>query len=532
MHTILTYLKESKANAEYEKNYSSIPKDIYLQIINMDPKTQIIGDDIKNIGFGSKQLLLPKYMSGEVNFINNGDAVKNALEDYYRNISKYPRFNEFSSVADFLTFIENPSAATASAPISTNPVDEIYNKYYGEIPRDTFDLIISLDPNTTKTRIGNIARNLLLNRYLRGEQNIFNNDLTELKRACKRFIEDKSTYPDDKQDLMQYPSIESFVKYVLEGPESSMVSYLKSNNLRDEHTDRPVSQDVRVVASTKDYDILEPKSHRANQAISGGFSNPDGMRWCTGWEGTNDTYWKNYTQNGARIFCFMHKTRNRGTQNREINWQVQVLRDNSVGEFLNGDDRRAFPGNTKEDQFINFLKAYPEILLAIKDKEPFSNMPVVQSEASLVKYLDEPFILTERTAKELQATSLKSIIRDVIVDVKKIPAGCFAGYMGLRTVKFNEGLVEIGAQAFKGCVAVKTYVFPETLEVIGAEAFAGNTELRGSIKLPNSLREVHTRAFMNDHCKLKIDRDRKTPIQFDSADRAWVNSHVQSIKVQ
>lgn len=532
MRTILRYLKEAKANADYDKNYSSIPKDVYLSIINMDPKTQIIGDDIKNVGFGSKQLLLPKYMSGETDFVSKGDIVKSSLQNYYANISQYPRFNEFNSVDDFLKFMENPETVTIQKKVKINPIDDIYTKYYSDIPRDTFDLIISLDPNTTDTRIGDIARNLLLNKYQSGDVKPFTSDLSKIKRACKMFNDDKTSYPADKQDLMQYESISDFIDYVIEGPESSMIADLKNNNLEDETTHRPIKQDFRRVGATKDYDIIEPKSHRANQAISGGYENPDGMRWCTGWEGTYNNYWKNYTSNGGRIFCFMHKTRNRGSENRRINWQIQVLSNNTIGEFLNGEDKRAFPGDTKEEQFINFLNAYPDILLAIKDKEPFSNMSSVQNAAAILKYQDEPFILNEYTVRELQTMNLSATLRDVIVDIKKIPAGCFAGYIGLRNVTFNEGLVEIGAQAFKGCVGVKTYEFPETLEIIGAEAFAGNTELKGSIKLPNSVREVHARAFMNDHCKLKIDRDRKTPIKFDIVDRAWVNSHVKSIQVQ
>lgn len=533
MKTFLDYLTEAKADIDYEKNYSTIDREIFDKIAKMDPKSQIQNDTVQMLGFGCKQLLLAKYLAGETDFIDKGDQIYAALEKYYPNIAQYPKFNEFKSVADFLTFMENPDTANIEkAEIKKeNPLDSIYNKYYSNISREDFDKIIALDPQTTEDKLGEIAKNLLLPKFISGEKGFVDNP-GRVKEACEFFYTDKNSLPAEKQKITGYDSVESFIKYINEGPESALVASLKANETVDQKTHRPVKDDFRVVASTRDYDILEPKSHDANQAISGGWDNPNGMHWCTGWE-NNHGYWDSYTSNGKRLFCIMHKTKNRGTANRPINWQLQVLPNNHIGEFLNGSDSRAFEGNTKDDQFENFLKAYPDICRAIVDKEPFSAVPCVQKVFSQLKYEHEPFVLDSADkVYELISNDMSSILDEAIISIDKIPSGIFSGYIKLNKITFKEGVKEIGAQAFKNCITLRTLEFPESLEIIGEEAFAGDLELKGSVKIPNNVREIRTRAFMGDHCKLKIDRARTTPIKFDIVDTNWVKSHVQSIKVQ
>ena len=78
---------------------------------------------------------------------------------------------------------------------------------------------------------------------------------------------------------------------------------------------------------------------------------------------------------------------------------------------------------------------------------------------------------------------------------------------------------------------MRTLEFPESLEIIGREAFSGCSGLKGSIRIPNNVTQIKDRAFAGDSCKLKIDMNRQTKIQFASSDKDWVVTHVQAIKI-
>ena len=115
-------------------------------------------------------------MKGEIEFTDDLDSVTKALTDYiqkrgtyepqYRNIAKFP------SVKDFVSFVADPSQAVGiidDSPKEVDPITDIYNKYYTRIPRDAFDKIIELDPETTESKLGSVAKNLLLTKYQAGE---------------------------------------------------------------------------------------------------------------------------------------------------------------------------------------------------------------------------------------------------------------------------------------------------------------------------------------------------------------------------
>ena len=68
----------------------------------------------------------------------------------------------------------------------------------------------------------------------------------------------------------------------------------------------------------------------------------------------------------------------------------------------------------------------------------------------------------------------------------------FYGMRGLTTLKLPEGLVEIGTKAFDSC-ALKNITFPSTLRVIGERAFYNNK--LNSLKLPEGLEVIGKEAF-------------------------------------
>jgi len=535
MKTFLDVLNEAKIDAEYSRNWSMIDRQIFDTIALADPKVLVDADGIRSLGFGSKQLLLPKYKDGETSFIDNLDEVTKALQKFYADIKKYPPFTSFKSVAEFISFMENPDSVNIAEPEKElDPITKIYNQYYSDIKRDDFDKIIAMDSKTTQEGIGEIAKNLLLVNYRKKEDIL--NKAKNITDVCKQYYEIKDKIPTEKQQLTSFHSVQDFIDYIQNGPESTLVSGLKKNITIDPSTRTPVKDSFKLIASTFDYDILEPLSHRAAFAISGGYRTNDGMHWCTGWEPEeskeNDSYWKSYTNNGGRIFCFMHKTRYRGTDNRSINWQVQI-RDDEVLEFLNGHNEVAYPGDDKTEQFKNFLIAHVDIFNAIQTKEPFNNIQIIKKLEFVLKYSNEPFIVDSvKQLATLEANdNLPNICQEIVFNIPKIPAGICASFLRLKSITFKEGVKEIGAQAFMGCPSIGTLIFPESLEIIGKEAFQNCEELKGSIRIPDNVKEIRTRAFAEDKCRLKINKGRTSKIKFDIADKDWVVRHVQSITV-
>ncbi|MCK9470186.1 MAG: leucine-rich repeat protein [Bacilli bacterium] len=529
MITLLDILNEAKIDDEYNRNWSMIDRETFDAIVKTDPKTTYSGDEVRSMGFVTKQLILPKYRDGEKDFMSDLNRLEKALEKFYSNIAKYPKVTSYRSVADFITYVENPDTAQVDLDDKeVDPITQIYDKYYTDISREDFDAIISLDEKTTKTSIGEIAKNLLLGAY-RKKENILNNK-QEVAKACKNYYEIKNTLPKEKQQLTSYKSVAEFVDYMSSGPESNLVTELKENEEIDEETGFAVKDSFKLIGSTLEYDIIEPLSHAASVAISGGRSTSNNMKWCTG-DPDSDMYWRRYTNGRGRLFCFMHKTKNRGSQNRTFNWQVQI-RNNSVLEFLDGNDDRTFPGDSAEESFKNFLTAHLDIFNAIKNKDPFDKLAVIKEVELASKYAKEPFVVDSiEKASLLIVSNLENVCNEVIFKINKIPSSICANFIALEKVTFEEGVVEIGAQAFINCVKLKDLKLPESLEIIGKQAFMNCLQLTGSIRIPDNVKEIRTRAFARNKCKLKINRARASKIKFDIIDKDWISSHVQLITV-
>lgn len=541
--TLLEYLRlsEAKADDEYAKSFSSIDREIFDKICLMDPKTQRSGDTVINIGFGAKQLLLPKYLSGETDFIDNGDAVASSLEAYYPNIKNYPKFPQFESVAAFLTFMENPTeVAPSAAPAEVDKITQIYNQYYSDIPREDFDKIIALDPGTTETKIGDVAKNLLLRCYKRGDTAFLRNP-DAVTVAIERFLRDKNSYEREKQNLMNYTTIASFIEYL---PPSPIVAALSGTEYE------PIlGTDYLHLASTQNYDIYKPLTFRGSERIAHARGGQN--VWCTagGSDGTHygasrdhrseSSYWRDYRQSRRQdIYMFMHKT---APTDLLKNFNMGYG-DGKVKEFRNGNNSSTYGGNYEQNgiylEWDGFLNANPDVAFALAScPDPnLANDRVVQDKIVSFRYASKPLVIASNDdllKAKRHLNNLKGVLKEMeIRGIKRIPDFFASGFTALTSLTIGEGVEEIGAQAFKGCgnLAKINQDLPETLKLIDTEAFMGCLSLKGSIHIPESLTDVKLRAFDGARCKLKIDINRTTPIRFASADKIWVNGHVQSMK--
>ena len=120
------------------------------------------------------------------------------------------------------------------------------------------------------------------------------------------------------------------------------------------------------------------------------------------------------------------------------------------------------------------------------------------------KYAREPFVVDSiEKASLLIVSNLENVCNEIIFKIDKIPTGICANFLALKKVTFEEGVVEIGAQAFMNCVKLKNLELPESLEIIGKQAFMNCLLLTGAIRIPDNVREIRTKAFARNKCKLK-----------------------------
>lgn len=524
---------------EYQKNWTDIPREDFDKIIKLDPVTSI---ENNRIGPSAKQLLLPRYLEGETDFLNNLENVSDALQKYVSNRNSFPvilrNITAFPTVKDFVDYVLNGDESDfakrvdlSDAPVKKekeSKLDQIYNKYYSDINREVFDKIIALDPETNENNIGTVAKQLLLPKYKQGEDFLSKN--LDIPTAINYFNLEKDSYAQDKKSIQNFPSVEEFVKFVIAGPESSLLQGLKNNpNIQGE---------FNLITSTRNYEVIQPLSHAANNAIS--CLNERRSRgnethaWCTGW--TDDTsQWRSHS-NREYIYCFMYK---KDLKDRKKNYQLAIRKDNyTVYQFLDGDDKAfgEFNADARPSTkfFEDFLYANIDVLFAISTCQYLKDCPTVKKVLENVKQLDKPFEYKDYSSLHQIDNNpvLRNVIKELIVSSDNIPAEAFMGFPALKFVTLNEGLKKIGNEAFMKCISLEKIVFPESLEEIGAEAFANCLNLKGSIKIPNNVKKIGINAFRKTQVILAIDKERKEKLHIAAEDKDWFLRHYKAITVQ
>lgn len=543
---------------EYNKDWNDIPRDIFDKIIALDPQTDL---EKNKLGNATKQLLLPRYVEGETDFIDNKD-VTSALTTFYANRGKgvYPKalnaFNNYPSVKDFVDYIingENSEFAKSydfsdeeQSKKQESKLDSIYKQFYEkDIDRETFNKIIELDPETTEDSIGYVAKQFLLPKFIKGENFLANS--TDVLKAVAEFEKEKDTYPEDKREIQNYPSVEEFVNYVLVGPDSDLITKLKALRYADE---------FEFYTGTKKYDIIRPLSHRANVAIDN--LGEDRTRstqyhtWCTGWpdsDGTNQ--WREHTSR-EYIFCFINKQNPKDRKTcyqlsivfKEDVWSYKdgtgILPKYAVYQFLDGSDNAFgdFNAGSKKcaEFFEQFLRQNPDVVVALTKIEYVKENPTVKEVYGTLKYLNQPFTYdgTKESLKEFNDLELSKLVGEIIVKegVEVIPPAAFANSGALTSVKLPSTLKQIGYEAFLACTGLSKLELNPGLKEIQSEAFANCISLRGSLRVPDSLEKIGREAFRGAKCTLSINKARTTKLKVDPADKTWYASHTKAITVQ
>ena len=543
-------LEGKRLDAEFNRYTDTLSKELFDKVVSLDPQSDIEQD---RLGYSAKSFLLPHAKDEEDFISNNADRIKNALVTFTQNRSSYPtvlkRIDAFPSIKDFVEYIElgdesdfakNNDLTSAEEEVKKSPLDDIFDKYYSkDFSRENFDKIISSDPETIKDKkIGSIAKNLFLPKFKKGENFFDEFTQDDLITACNNFNTDKQSYPKEKQSLEGYESVKEFVQYTLSGPESDFLKKLKSCEWVDDTTGRKVKDDIEVIGSTKDYEIIRPLSHTANNAITCNCElksrGSEYLVWCTGWTG-DDYQWRSHSDR-EYIYCFIYK---KDPKDPLKNYQGAILkRDYTIYQFLDGNDKafREFNAGSSTSQrfFQAFLEGNPDIVNVLSKAEYIKENPQVKKLKAIQDFKDKPYDLNNETKKDFESldSDIKKIISEININLEEIDDFMFNNLSGLKKVTFKEGLKTIGVEAFQGCIWLNDIVLPQTLKEIKAEAFAQCMALSNTIRIPDSLTKIGRAAFEGTKCKLSINKDRKTPLMVDSNDKAWFMRHAKLITIQ
>lgn len=182
--------------------------------------------------------------------------------------------------------------------------------------------------------------------------------------------------------------------------------------------------------------------------------------------------------------------------------------------------------------FKNFLLANPDLMFAIKDKAPFEHCKAVEKAYVEAKYTKAPFVLSTLAQEGELAYLNKGQIFEAIIDIEKVPPLAFAGASNLKKLTLGPKVKVIGSGAFINCVNLSSIILPENLEKIEYNAFSGCSMLKGSVRVPDSLKEIQTNAFEDTHIKLAVNKERTEKLKVDIKDAEWYKTHMKGILVR
>ena len=547
----MSLLLEAKIEDLYNQHYSNIDRTIYDKLISADPNT----GKADKVGVYAEKLILPAYVENNLDISDtNLNNIKETILKYeenrkngmYKGATANP--NSFTSLDEFISFVNSDNTDLENAPEEEEKIDpltDIYNKYYSKLSRDVFDKLVELDPESTSTKLGEVAKNLLLRLATNKNEDIFKNySELELLQYIEIYYENRNNYDNEHKNLNNYKSLQDFIDFITILPDTDYITLLKTCDHKDE---------IHILARTKNWLVVTYDSSYAGAFVAGRYKtihatnqSNDCLVWCTTTPGSH--FYADYAAEG-KIIAFININYRVNSANKKKHFQVCIQHDGHIkgnrsdgvwGRFLDGADQPTpFEGSTCEEQFKSFLTVNYEIYNAIKDineikkfNDLFNVAGSIENTVITKFKINDKISLSEFIALP---SSLKNNIRSIdISNIEIIPAAFAEGLTLLTKVNFDNNLKVIEDAAFKNCTNLKHIQFPESLVKIGRQAFA-NSGLIGSAKIPNSVTEIKNEAFIGTKIQLGIDINRNPNNKLNimiktSRDLTWYNVHLKAKK--
>lgn len=171
-------------------------------------------------------------------------------------------------------------------------IEDIYTKYYSDIPKEDFQSIIIADPtynSNSPDKMGKYSK-WLLKLYKQGKLKM--EDLYKFKESLQAFHTYRNQLP--KKDIMAYGDGNQLYNAVRQ--------FIENPNQATSHSDaiRRIKQDAEKVYEDSDWLILIPKTEEAAKYYG------KGTRWCTA--ATHNNMFQYYNQDGPLYININKKT--------------------------------------------------------------------------------------------------------------------------------------------------------------------------------------------------------------------------------
>ena len=332
-------------------------------------------------------------------------------------------------------------------------------KYYPNIPNDTFMELISLDPTYTgKDSVGKYGK-WLLNLFNRGK--ISEKNFDEIPDLLNQF----TTYRNriQNKDLNSYKTLDDLAEILAQvvdddsmltpSQKTKFLKRVKSGKIKVDKSD-----DFDVVLDTPRFVVYVPNTHEASMKLG------KGTEWCTAHE--NPDWYNSYTEDGHKLYII----KNKKTGER---WQYS----DKNGDFLDEND----------DEFdVMSLLGQDDAEKLSKFFEQFLGIDYYNFDGTWI-YTGNPI-----------PKDIAERVEDVVIpnNVTSIGERAFSNCSYLTNITIPNSVTSIGDYAFSGCSSLKSITIPNSITRIGREAFSWCSNLT-NITIPNSVTSMGYGAFFS-----------------------------------
>lgn len=429
-----------------------------MAIADLDEESDIEHGQIGNV---ARNLLLPHYAAGERDFLNKKVSLKKAIAKYY-----------------------NSDAET----IKSKPL-----KSYETVKDFIMDFIVVTDEKN------NLLKLLRLLADLNGP---LDDRGSRFGATGYQIVGQTSEY-----DLIRYAN--QYVGCIIDRCDYPADALAQAFNLTEKSSDDEKHEAFMWLRDNISYSGPQGTNH-----------------WCTGWSYPSSTASShaNSSNNGVLIAIIK---RNRVPYQAECdeNWQVAFYGEGRIDDIEQGNNYHTQPQRNQKRFFEEFLPSHPDIIGYLMQFDCIARNAKFQDAANLcgitkAKKFDKLSATLNWSDDEVEVEleplhysgpnsveqyvennelSGPNNISEIIVEegITAIPNFAFQDFTSLKKVKFPESLKVIGHKAFSGCESLVRVVLPPNLEEIGMGAFEACASLRGSIRLPVSLKKIGQKAFAN-----------------------------------
>jgi hypothetical protein len=322
-------------------------------------------------------------------------------------------------------------------------IEDIYTKFYSDIKRDVFDMLIKLDPTfrEDEDKLGTYGK-WILKGYK--QKQLKERDLERVNEILFDFNERKRfiTEPGGK-DIFKYKTLDE-IRSALDSIQLTANQVAKQARKAKQHAD--LGEEAEFIGESDKWEIWSPKTYAASCKLG------SGTTWCTA-STSYRGYFDNYTSSG-KLYIFYPKD---GDMTKK--WQAHVNKSNEVTTFMDANDRP-----TKE--FSTFI--FEEKLLPTLKASELKNVDAILDVENMERVnRGEPFIYAGSKIKKAFIPLIKIIHFAKDLKIEKIPSFTFKGCSNMEEIYVPLTITDFGLGCFEGCDKVKIYT-PKREGRIGA----------------------------------------------------------------